>query len=137
MIKTVNISSPAARPVTQRRSVIVRREETRVLAPDPVTHAENTTIEIEFEDNIKSENEDFSEETDENNSVKLSLNVAELENLFTLEEKKYFAHSLSQFVGAWKSVSFGEKFINMYTSFCQNKGMLPYEFLKLINSALR
>ena len=139
MIKKVNISSAAPVPsstpcsvIQQRRSVIVRRGDT---SATPAIPAETTTIEIEFE-NIKSEDEDFGD-YGENNVVKLSLNVAELENLFTHEERKYFSHSLSQFVGAWKAIDFGEQFMNMYVSFCQNKGMLPIKFISFISCALR
>ena len=139
MIRKVNISSPAALPsstpcsvIQQRRSVIVRRGD----APaSPVNPADTTTIEIEFE-NIKSENEDF-DDYGENNVLKLSLNVVELENIFTHEERKYFGHSLSHFVGSWRSINFGETIINMYVNFCQNKGMLPSKFISLQSSALR
>ena len=139
MIKKVNISSPAPAPssapcsvIQQRRSVIVRRGDTPTT---PAITPETTTIEIEFE-NIKSEDEEF-DEYGENNVVKLSLNVVELENLFTHEERKYFSHSLNQFVGSWKAIDFGEQFMNMYVSFCQNKGMLPIKFISFISCALR
>ena len=138
IIKKVNISSPAPLSSTpcsviqQRRSVIVRRGDTPAIPPSP---PETTTIEIEFE-NIKCEDEDY-EDYGENNVVKLSLNVVELENLFTHEERKYFSHSLGQFVGSWQSIHFGEQFMNMYVSFCQNKGMLPFKFISFISCALR
>ena len=139
VIKKVKIFSPAPRHsstpcsvIQQRRSVIVRRGDTPIT---PASSTETTTIEIEFE-NIKCEEEDF-EDYGENNVLKLSLNVVELENLFTLEERKYFGHSLGQFVGSWQAIHFGEQFMNMYVSFCQNKGMLPFKFISFISSALR
>ena len=139
VIKKVNISSPVPHDsstpcsvIQQRRSVIVRRGDTPA---SPASPQETTTIEIEFE-NIKCEDEDF-EDYGENNVVKLSLNVVELENLFTHEEKKYFSHSLRQFVGSWQAIHFGEELMNMYVSFCQNKGMLPFKFISILFCAMR
>ena len=140
VIKKVNISSPAPRNsstpcsvIQQRRSVIVRRGGD--IPVTPASPPETTTIEIEFE-NIKCEDEDF-EDYGENNVVKLSLNVVELENLFTNEEKKYFSHSLGQFVGSWQAIHFGEQIVNMYVSFCQNKGTLPFKFISFLSCATR
>ena len=143
VIKKVNISSPAPLPssspcsvIQQRKSVIVRRGDTPTT---PINPPETTTIEIEFE-NLKSQYEEDLEDyyIGENNSVvKLSLNIVELENLFTHEERKYFSQSLSQFVNSWQAIHFGEQFMSMYTSFCQNKGMLPFKFISFISSALR
>ena len=137
VIKRVNISSPAplhATPcsvIQQRRSVIVRRGNNPII---PINPPNTTTIEIEFE-NLK-DKEDL-EDYGENSVVKLSLNIAELENLFTHEERKYFSHSLSQFVNTLQAVHLGEQLMNMYTSFCQNREILPVKFISFISSALR
>ena len=132
VIKKVNISSPGPRTSSTPCSVIVRRGD---IPLTPAFPPETTTLEIEFED-IKPEDEDF-EDYGENNVVKLSLNVVELENLFTHEEKKYFSHSLGQFVGSWQAIHFGEQIVNMYVSFCQNKGTLPFKFISFLSCATR
>ena len=132
LIKKVNISSPGPRTSSTPCSVIVRRGD---IPLSPAFPPETTTLEIEFED-IKPEDEDF-EDYGENNVVKLSLNVVELENLFTHEEKKYFSHNLRQFVGSWQAIHLGEQLMNMYVSFCQNKGMLPFKFISLMSCAAR
>ena len=143
MIRKVKISGPADLPssnpcslIQQRRSVIVRRGDTSDTPATPVNPADTTTIEIEFE-NINSEDEAFDDYGENNDVLKLSLNVVELENIFTHEERKYFDHSLSQFVGSWRSIHFGEKIINMYVNFCQNKGMIPSKFISFQSSAKR
>ena len=139
VIKRVNISSPAPLHTTpcsviqQRRSVIVRRGENTAI---PINPPETTTVEIEFE-NLNSEDEEKLDDYGENNVVKLSLNIVDLENLFTHEERKYFSHSLGQFVNTWQAIHFGEQMITMYTSFCQNKEILPFKFISFISCAVR
>ena len=139
VIKRVNISSPAplhATPcsvIQQRRSVIVRRGDNPAI---PINPPETTTIEIEFE-NLNSTDKEDLEDYGEKTVVKLSLNIVELENLFTHEERKYFSHSLSQFVNTWQAIHFGEQFMNIYTSFCQNKEILPLKFISIMSCALR
>ena len=143
VIKKVNISSPAPQAscapcsvIQQRRSVIVRRGDNPVIPVSPPEPSpEKTTIEIEFM-NIKSEDEELGD-YGEDSVVTLSLNVLELENLFTHEERKYFGHSLSQFVGSWQEVHFGEEFMTMYTNFCQYRAMLPSKFISCISRAIR
>ena len=102
----------------------------------PINPPETTTIEIEFE-NLNSTDKEDLEDYGEKTVVKLSLNIVELENLFTHEERKYFSHSLSQFVNTWQAIHFGEQFMNIYTSFCQNKEILPLKFISIMSCALR
>ena len=63
-----------SQPAPVRKSVIVRREEAR------------TELEIQ---------------TDQ---MMISLNVEELENLFTQEEENFFHHSLAHFASCWRAI---------------------------------
>ena len=117
--------------------MIIRGDETAITPFTPASTPETTTIEIKFE-NIKCDDEDFEDYGENNgNVVKLSLNVVEVENLFTHEEEKYFSHSLGQFVGSWHAIHLGEQLMNMYVTFCQNKEMLPSKFISFMSRALR
>ena len=85
-----------------RKSVIVRREE--------------AGAELEIQ-------------TDQ---MMISLNVEELENLFTQEEENFFQHSLAQFTSCWRAVPQGSEVMTVYSAFCQSPKPLSPRFMKLL-----
>ena len=107
VIRTVKIKNPleeatssqclVSQPV--RKSVIVRRQDAR------------TEMEIEVEMNSGS---------NETNQFKISLNVQDLEILFTSEEEKFFQNTFQHFASCWHSIPQGTELISMYSVFCQN-----------------
>ena len=138
IIRSVNIKSQdnssqlnpfnGQAPQSQRQSVIVRRK------PDVNPVVPNTSIEIEFENFVNTQ--DNSEE-DQQQPLKISLDLFELENLYRREENAFFQHSVAQFVGCWKAIPMGEAMMSTYVSFCQRRQNLPFEFMKLIQNQLR
>ena len=65
---------------------------------------------------INSEKEEEQEET-----MKISLNIQEIENMFTIEEETYVLNMHNQFNKTWQGISLGEKFTNETVQFCQNR----------------
>ena len=135
IIRSVNIkseepSSQGDNPfnVPQRQSVIVRRKPEVVHPVIP-----KTSVEIEFENVIKMEDE----QEDDQPPLKISLDLFELENLYRQEENAFFQQSLGQFEGCWKTIPMGEEMMNHYVSFCQRRQTLPFEFIKLIQNQVR
>ena len=138
IIRSVNIKSQdnsiqlnpfnGQAPQSQRQSVIVRRK------PDVNPVVPNTSIEIEFENFVNTQ--DNSEE-DQQQPLKICLDLFELENLYRREENAFFQHSVAQFVGCWKAIPMGEAMMSTYVSFCQRRQNLPFEFMKLIQNQLR
>ena len=102
----------------------MRREDALVTPASPQT----ASLQIQYEDPMNTE-------PDTASVVTVSLNVAEIENLFSIEEGKYFEHSLGHFVRAWTAISLGEKFMNMYTIFCRKRFELSPKFFGWISSA--
>ena len=90
-----------------RKSVIVRRDEAR------------TELEIQ---------------TDQ---MMISLNVEQLENLFTQEEDNFFQLSLANFCRNWQAISQGSEVMTIYCAFCQNPKPLSARFMKLLIGQLR
>ena len=99
VIKSVRVKHPS-QDCSRRKSVIVKREDT-----DQTNDEENIQLEIEWETNY---------------SLKICLDLMEVENLFKTEEKLYFQSLLSQFEGVFK-ISFGEEIMNGYIQFCKAK----------------
>lgn len=104
-----------------RKSVIVRRRK-----PEPKLE---TTVNNEAD--IEEENEK------EVNEVVISITFCEIENIFTLEEDRYFDKSLQDFTEKWRSVPFGEEMMGEYIGFCETRQILSPKFFLLINSQLR
>ena len=105
VIQTVKIKNsrvPQEKCGSLRKSVIVRREEA------------GTELEIQ---------------TDQ---MMISLNVEELENLFTQEEENFFQHSLANFANCWRAVPQGSEVMTVYCAFCQNPQPLSPRFMKLL-----
>ena len=127
VIRTVKIKNPLeeVRPSTSsqclvsqpvRKSVIVRRQDAR------------TEMEIEVEMNSGS---------NETNQFKISLNVQDLEILFTSEEEKFFQNTFQHFASCWHSIPQGTELISMYSVFCQNPKPLSLRFMKLMTGQLK
>ena len=82
-VKIRNSPGSSVGTMAERKSVIVRREDAR------------TELEIEFEMQSRSNQTD---------QIKISLNVEQLEILFTMEEENFFHKSLDQFTYIMKSI---------------------------------
>lgn len=100
-------SSGGAECVPRRKSVIVRRDEAR------------TELQIQ---------------TDE---MMISLNVEQLENLFTQEEDNFFQLSLANFSRNWRAISQGREVMTEYCAFCRNPQPLSQRFMTLLTGQLR
>ena len=95
--------------------------------PDPKLEASvNNNEHIEEEENEK-----------EVKKVVISLQIGEIENIFTLEEDRYFDKSLRDFTEKWRSVPFGEEMMGEYNKFSETRQILSTKFFLLINSQLR
>ena len=106
-IKSSRHTSDEAESDQVRKSVIVRREET------------GTELEIQ---------------TDQ---MMISLNMEELENLFTQEEENFFQRSLDNFSRNWRAISQGSEVMGIYSKFCQNPHPLSPRFMTLLTGQLR
>ena len=118
-----NVSSTPVSVIQQRKSVIVKRTENFT----PVE--KGPIVEIEFNENLDN---DF-----DNEPKTLSLNMLELENLFTFEEENYFQHTQSKFVNCLKEIPFGEGMMQEYISFSYHQHPLSMGFMKMISSVLK
>ena len=99
----------------------------RTRNPEPKLEASvNDDEHIEEEDNEKEVKE-----------VVISLQIGEIENIFTLEEDRYFDKSLQDFTEKWRSVPFGEEMMGEYNKFSETRQILSTKFFLLINSQLR
>ena len=67
----------------------------------------------------------------------ISLNVEQLENLFTQEEENFFQHSLDNFGSCWRAIPQGSEVMTVYSAFCQNPKPLSPRFMKLLTGQLR
>ena len=114
-----NVSSTPVSVIQQRKSVIVKRTENFT----PVE--KGPIVEIEFNENL------------DNEPKTLSLNMLELENLFTFEEENYFQHTQSKFVNCLKEIPFGEVMMQEYISFSHHQRSLSMGFMKMISSVLK
>ena len=87
---------------------------------------------------IVNNDKDIEEENEkEVNEVAISITFCEMENIFTLEEDRYFDKSLQDFTEKWRSVPFGEEMMGEYIGFCETRRILSPKFFLLINSQLR
>jgi hypothetical protein len=107
-----------------RKSVIVRKRK-----PE---HKLETTV-----NNDADIDEEDEKEVNEVNEVLISITFCEIENMFTLEEDRYFDKSLQDFTEKWRSVPFGEEMMGEYIGFCETRRILSPKFFLLINSQLR
>ena len=68
------------------------------------------------------------EEEEEEETMKISLNIQEIENIFTMEEETYVINIHKQFNTHWQGISLGEKFTNETVQFCKDRPR--YKFSK-------
>ena len=74
---------------------------------------------------------------EEQETMKISLNIQEIENLFTMEEESYVINILKQFTQIWQGISLGEKFRNETVQFCQEGSSYKFsnEFFLAVDMA--
>ena len=58
---------------------------------------------------------------EEEETMKISLNIQEIENIFTMEEETYVINIHKQFNTHWQGISLGEKFTNETVQFCKDR----------------
>ena len=66
--------------------------------------------------------------------IVISLDLAQIENMYTIEENAYIARMNFIFDHKWKSLSFGEEKMSLFISFCSQRFYLPPRFMYLLES---
>ena len=92
---------------------------------------------IQIDVKCKEENQDVDGYQEQEKDILISLNIDEIENIFTIEEEKYFENSLAVFNENWRAIPFGEEIMSHYMKFCDTRHTLSPKFFLLINSQLR
>ena len=105
-----------------RKSVIVQRLEAK--------------SQIEIEVQLKKEKVEEDVE-DECNELVISLNIEEIENIYTIEEATYFDKVQAVFKEKWNAIPLGEEMMLHYIEFCKTRHFLPPRFFQLINGQLK
>ena len=85
---------------------------------------------------VKYKNEEYGKQEKEQ-EILISLNIDEIENMFTIEEEKYFENSLADFTEKWRAIPFGEEMMSHFMKFCETRHTLSTKFFMLINNQLR
>ena len=71
------------------------------------------------------------------NELIISVNIEEIENIYTMEEATYFDKVQAVFNEKWNAIPFGEEMMRHYIEFCKTKHVLPPRFFQLINGQLK
>ena len=100
-----------------RKSVIVKRDESE------------PQIQIELQ--LKKESRAEGPNRCQTNEFVFSLNIEEIENIFTIEEEIYFKNLHTTFDQKWNAVPFGEEMMNHFIGFCRQRQNLPSRFSSL------
>ena len=116
-VKLTNIS------VYSRKSVIVKR---KVVEPQ---------IQIELQ--LKKESQAEGQNSCQTNEFVVSLNIGDIENIFTMEEGIYFENVRAVFEQKWNAIPFGEEMMNHFIGFCKQRHNLPARFFQLVNNQLQ
>ena len=58
-------------------------------------------------------------------TLQISLNIQEIENMFTMEEENYVMKLHKLFYETWQGISLGEKVLNDTVKFCQDRSRHP------------
>ena len=67
----------------------------------------------------------------------VSLDIKEIENIFTIEEGKYFDNVRAVFNQNWNMIPFGEEMLTLYINFCKQRHQLPVRFFQLLENQLK
>ena len=86
---------------------------------------------------VKYENQKDEKDLKQEKEILISLNIDEIENMFTIEEEKYFENSLADFTEKWRAIPFGEEMMSHFMKFCETRHTLSTKFFMLINNQLR
>ena len=111
-------------PVDFRKSVIVRREQAVVVAEPEIQ------IQVQLKDGNLAEGPNPSE-------IIFSLNIEELENIFTVEEGNYFDNLRADFDQKWNTIPLGEDIMSHLINLCKKKHRLPARFFQFINNRMK
>ena len=71
------------------------------------------------------------------NELVISLNIEEIENIYTMEEATYFDKVQAVFKDKWNAIPLGEEMMWHYIEFCKTRHFLPPRFFQLINGQLK
>ena len=67
----------------------------------------------------------------------VSLNIGEIDNIYSVEEGLYFENVRAVFDQKWNTIPFGEEMMSHFIGFCKQRHKLPARFFKLINNQLQ
>ena len=109
--------------MNHRKSVIVRRDQ--------------AVRELQIELQVKNETQVEDQNKYRASEFVVSLNIHEIENLFTVEEGIYFDNVRAVFDQKWNTITFGEEMMSHYIGFCKQRHQLPTRFFQLINNQLQ
>jgi len=123
--KSENVPYQQSSVISQpfRKSVIVKRTEVE------------PQIQIELQ--LKKEPQTEGQNRCQANEFVVSLNIGDIENIFTMEEGIYFENVRGIFEQKWNAIPFGEEMMNHYIGFCKQRHNLPPRFFQLINNQLQ
>ena len=89
--------------------------------------------EIQIELQLKNEGQDRCQDSD----FVVSLNIGEIENIYSVEEGLYFDNVRAVFDQKWNTIPFGEEMMSHFIGFCKQRHQLPARFFQLINNQLQ
>ena len=110
-------------PFDFRKSVIVRRDEAVAVAEPEIQ------IQVQLKDGNQAEGPNPFE-------IILSLNIEELENIFTVEEGNYFVKLRAGFDQKWNTIPIGEEMMSHFINFCKKNHQLPARFFQFMNNRI-
>ena len=110
-------------PSDFRKSVIVKREE-----------AES---EIKLEVQLKKESNVESRIHCKAADFVVSLDIKEIENMYTVEEGKYFENLRTSFYQKWNMIPLGEEMMSLIIKFCRQRYQLPSRFFQLFENQFK
>ena len=92
---------------------------------------------IQIELQLKKESQGEGQKRCQTNEFVVSLNIGDIENIFTMEEGIYFENVRAVFEQKWNAIPFGEEMMNHFIGFCKQRHNLPTRFFQLVNNQLQ
>ena len=69
------------------------------------------------------------------NNLILTLDINELEFMYTKEEDAYVGQLCTNFKNHWSSINYGEEIMSSYVALCIKRQMLPARYMKLVENS--
>ena len=67
----------------------------------------------------------------------ITLDINQIENLYTIEEGFYLNKICSGFDENWQNICFGEEMMSHFVNFCHRRFMLPPRFLQIVEKCCK